>query len=98
MVDYFNFFLPPTFFSGLRFRVKTMKPLHSNWFDLVNGLLLITFTVGTISIALKVIYYLNECVCFPTFPNALDGAFLITAILYLSYRALRKCRNRTCET
>jgi hypothetical protein len=55
------------------------------------------FTLGTIGIALKFVYYLNAWVYFPTFPNVLDAAFLITAVLFISYRALRKCRNRTCE-
>jgi hypothetical protein len=60
-----------------------VKILHNSWFDLLTDLLLIMFTLGTIGIALKFIYYLNEWVYFPSFPNALDGAFLITAVFFL---------------
>ena len=75
-----------------------MKTLHKNWRALLNDLVLIAFATGTIGIALKFVSFFNEWVYFPSFPNILDSAFLISAVLYLSARVLMKCRKRKCET
>jgi hypothetical protein len=64
---------------------------------LLNDLVLIAFTLGTIGIALKFASYFNEWVYFPSLPNVFDSAFLIIAVLYFSIRALIKSRKRNCD-
>jgi hypothetical protein len=63
-----------------------MKPIHRNWMELANDCIIILFTAGTIGIALKFTTFLDQWVYFPSFPNILDAAFLITSVIYLTTR------------
>ncbi len=67
-----------------------MKAMHQNWSELANDCIQIVLVCGTIGIALKFITFFNNWVYFPTFPNVLDSAFLITSILYLAFSARRR--------
>jgi hypothetical protein len=64
-----------------------MKTLHNNWNQLACDCIQIALVCGTIGIALKFTTFFNQWVYFPTFPNALDSAFLITAVLSLTWMA-----------
>jgi hypothetical protein len=69
--------------------------------NLASDLLSLLFISGTIGIALKFItfqFIVNENLAsgnllthafFPYFPNVLDSAFLISAVLYLAWRILK---------
>jgi hypothetical protein len=73
-----------------------MEPIHSTKFELAEDCLKIVAVTGTIGIALKFITFFNHWVYFPSFPNALDSTFLITATAFLtwsSFRARKKIRN-----
>jgi len=67
-----------------------MEPIHKNWTELGQDLILIVCVCGTIAIALKFITFFNQWVYFPSFPNALDSTFLITAVGYLAWRSRKK--------
>ena len=71
-----------------------MKVYHKSWKQLLNDCLLVAFTFGTIGIALKFTTYLNQWVYFPAFPNMLDSAFLITAILYFAWAARKRIHKK----
>ena len=70
-----------------------MKAVHQNWNQLANDCIQIALVCGTIGIALKFITFFNQWVYFPTFPNVLDSAFLITAILYFAWAARKRIRK-----
>jgi len=70
-----------------------MKAMHQNWGELANDCVQVALVCGTIGIALKFITFFNHWVYFPTFPNVIDSAFLITAILYLAFAARRRTRK-----
>lgn len=67
-----------------------MKAVHQNWNQLANDCIQIALVCGTIGIALKFTTFFNQWVYFPVFPNMLDSAFLITAILYFAYTARKR--------
>lgn len=76
-----------------------MKAMHQNWGQLANDCIQIALVCGTIGIALKFITFFNQWVYFPTFPNVIDSAFLITAILYLAVAARKRSKtNRFYES
>ena len=64
-----------------------MKAIHNNKNELLHDCMLIIFVCGTIAIALKFITFFNQWVYFPSFPNALDSTFLISAAGYLAWRS-----------
>lgn len=80
--------------SSMVFQYRTRK-------DFAIDLLSVLFVSGTIGIALKFITFqimLNENLVsgnlltdafFPYFPNVLDSAFLISSVLYLTWRILK---------
>jgi hypothetical protein len=70
-----------------------MKALHNRWNDLAKDCLQIVLVCGTIGIALKFITFFDQWVFFPTFPNFLDSSFLITAVIYLGYKARKNSRK-----
>lgn len=63
------------------------KAIHNNKAELIQDCMLIVFVCGTIGIALKFATLFNQWVYFPSFPNALDSTFLISAVLYLAWKA-----------
>jgi hypothetical protein len=65
----------------------TMKPIHNNWNELFHDCMLIIFVCGTIGIAVKFVTFFNQWVYFPSFPNALDSTFLISAVMYLAWKS-----------
>lgn len=69
-----------------------MKAVHQNWNQLANDCIQIALVCGTIGIALKFTTFFNQWVYFPAFPNMLDSAFLITAILYFAYTARKRLK------
>jgi hypothetical protein len=75
-----------------------MKTLHRNWNELANDCIMITLLTGTIGIALKFITFFDQWVYFPSFPNALDSAFLIISVVYLAWRAHSTRRKPTSFT
>jgi len=76
-----------------------MKAVHQNWNQLASDCIQIALVCGTIGIALKFITFFNHWVYFPAFPNVLDSAFLITAILYFAYAARKRIhKNQTYQT
>lgn len=64
-----------------------MKTIHRNWIELTNDCLIIMFVAGTVGIALKFTTFFDQWVYFPSFPNILDAAFLITSVMYLTTRS-----------
>jgi|GEM_PF-3912937 len=79
-----------------------MKDIHNNWRSLIKDLLTIVCIFGTVSIALKFLYFqlslnlnlkagniITE-IYFPFFPNVLDSAFLIFATLFLAAKSLKR--------
>jgi hypothetical protein len=75
-----------------------MKSVHQNWNQLGSDCLQIAFVCGTIGIALKFLTFFNHWVYFPTFPNVLDSAFLITSILYFAYAARKRIHKNQMYT
>jgi hypothetical protein len=75
-----------------------MKSVHQNWNQLANDLVQIALVCGTIGIALKFTTFFNQWVYFPAFPNMLDSAFLITAILYFAYTARKRLHMKPAKT
>ncbi|MGD6934647.1 MAG: hypothetical protein ACQCN5_10620 [Candidatus Bathyarchaeia archaeon] len=69
---------------------RHMKAMHQNWGELANDCVQVALVCGTIGIALKFVTFFNHWVYFPTFPNVIDSAFLITSILYLAAAARRR--------
>jgi hypothetical protein len=70
-----------------------MKTIHENWNNLLHDCLQIALLRSTIGIALKFITFFDQWAYFPTFPNILDSAFLITAVTYLFWNT-RKPNKR----
>jgi hypothetical protein len=66
--------------------------MDKSWKELGNDLIMIIFIVGTIGIALKFTTFFDQWVYFPAFPNTLDSAFLISAVLYMGGPRLLKWR------
>ena len=66
-----------------------MKAIHNNKKNLINDLIMITCIGGSVAIALKFITYFNHWVYFPAFPNMLDSIFLVCAVTYLTFYALK---------
>jgi hypothetical protein len=67
-----------------------LKPNYRTWRALASDCIWIMFVTGTIGIALKFTTFFDKRVYFPSFPNILDSTFLILAMLYLSWRILRR--------
>ncbi len=62
-----------------------MKPIHNTKSELFHDCMLIVTVTGTVGIALKFITFFNQWVYFPSFPNALDSTFLVSAVGYLAW-------------
>jgi hypothetical protein len=69
--------------DAVKFRQITKK-------ELFHDCLQIIFVTGTIGIALKFVTLFNAGVYFPSYPNELDSAFLISAVVYLTWAARRR--------
>ncbi len=54
---------------------------------------MVAFFFGTIAIALKFVTFFNHWVYFPSFPNSLDSAFLISGSAYFVSYILYKRRK-----
>jgi hypothetical protein len=69
-----------------------MKALYEAKNELLHDCMLTIFACGTIGIAIKLVTFVNQWVFFPSFPNALDSAFLISATAYFAWasRSRRK--------
>jgi hypothetical protein len=67
-----------------------MKAIHNNKTELFHDCMLIVTVCGTIGIALKFITFFNQWVYFPSFPNALDSTFLISAVGYLAWKSRKR--------
>ncbi len=67
-----------------------MKAIHNNKAELFHDCMLIVTVCGTIGIALKFITFFNQWVYFPSFPNALDSTFLISAVGYLAWKSRKR--------
>lgn len=67
-----------------------MKVIHNNWNQLVNDCVTIVFVCGTIGVALKFATFFNQWVYFPSFPNMLDSAFLISAVTYFAWKTRKR--------
>lgn len=63
--------------------------MYKKWKDLFGDLLVILFVSGTVGIALKFITFFDKWVFFPSFPNIFDSTFLISAVLYLTWKMKR---------
>lgn len=64
-----------------------MKTIHRSWSDLANDLIQILIIGGAIGVAAKLISYFNKWVYFPSFPNVVDATFIVTAVIYLSWKS-----------
>jgi len=60
--------------------------MHRTWKELFNDCVLVVLVFGTIGIAIRFMTFFGKWVYFPTFPNALDAAFLIFSVLYLVWK------------
>ncbi|MCW3996402.1 MAG: hypothetical protein NWE98_09700 [Candidatus Bathyarchaeota archaeon] len=67
-----------------------MEPIHNTWRELLHDCLLIISVTGTIGIAIKFVTFFNQWVYFPSFPNALDSTFLISAVGYLAWASRKR--------
>ena len=67
-----------------------MKSIHNSKNELFHDCIKIAAVAGTIGIALKFVTFFNQWVYFPSFPNALDSTFLITAVGYLAWSSRRR--------
>jgi hypothetical protein len=67
-----------------------MKALHSSDNELLHDCMLIVFSCGIIGIAIKFVTFVNQWVFFPSFPNVLDSAFLISAAGYFAWTSLKR--------
>ena len=67
-----------------------MKAIHDNKTALVHDAMLVLFVCGTIGIALKFVTFFDQWVYFPSFPNVVDSTFLISAVVYLAWRARKR--------
>lgn len=67
--------------------VTNMQALHRSLRELLNDCMIIMFVCGTIGIALKFITFFDQWVYFPAFPNALDSLFLISSVIYLTWKS-----------
>jgi hypothetical protein len=67
-----------------------MKPIHNNISELFHDCMTIIFVCGTIGIAVKFVTFFNQWVFFPSFPNALDSTFLISAVMYLTWKSRKR--------
>lgn len=63
--------------------------MYKKWKDLFGDLLVILCVSGTVGIALKFITFFDKWVFFPSFPNIFDSTFLISAVLYLTWKMKR---------
>jgi hypothetical protein len=68
---------------------KMERFMYKNWKDLFGDLLSVLFISGTIGFALKFSTYFDKWVYFPSFPNIFDSTFLISAVLYLTWKMKR---------
>jgi nicotinamide riboside transporter PnuC len=68
----------------------TMKQIHNNWNELFHDCMMIIFVCGTIGMAIKFVTFFNQWVYFPSFPNALDSTFLVSAVLYLAWNSRKR--------
>ena len=66
-----------------------MKVIHNNRNELFQDLMTIMFVCGTIGIALKFVTFFNQWVYFPSFPNMLDSAFLVSAVTFFAWKSLK---------
>ena len=67
-----------------------MKIIHNNRIELFQDCMMIMFVCGTIGIALKFITFFNQWVYFPSFPNMLDSAFLISAVAFFAWKSFKR--------
>jgi hypothetical protein len=67
-----------------------MKLIYNSWNRLLHDCVLVMFVCGTIGIALKFATFFNHWVFFPSFPNSLDSTFLVSAVIYLAWRAIKR--------
>ena len=63
--------------------------MYKKWRNLFGDLLTVLFVSGTVGIALKFTTYFDKWVFFPSFPNIFDSTFLISAVLYLTWKMKR---------
>jgi hypothetical protein len=61
---------------------KNMKAFNKSLKGVLGTGLLVVFFFGTVGIALKFVTFFDHWVYFPSFPNSLDSAFLISGSLY----------------
>ena len=66
---------------------------YKNWKALFSDLLAVLFVAGTVGFALKFSTYFDKWVFFPSFPNILDSTFLVSAVLYLTWKMKRWNHN-----
>ncbi len=69
---------------------NNMKAIHNNRSQLFQDCMMIMFLCGTIGIALKFVTFFNQWVYFPSFPNMLDSAFLISAVTFFAWKAFKR--------
>ncbi len=67
-----------------------MRAIHNSWTELFSDCVTIIFVCGTIAVALKFITFFNQWVYFPSFPNMLDSAFLISAVMFLAWKSRKR--------
>ena len=78
---------------------EKMKVAGKTWKELLSDGLLVFFFFGTIGIALKFVTFFNHWVYFPSFPDALDSAFLILGSTYFfSWIMYKKFKGQNAET
>ncbi|MGA3288942.1 MAG: hypothetical protein ABSD42_01715 [Candidatus Bathyarchaeia archaeon] len=61
-----------------------LKPISLR--TLVSNIPLVVFSGGTVAVALKLVTFYGHWVFLPMFPDALDSAFLVSAIAYFIWR------------
>jgi len=61
-----------------------LKPISLR--TLVSNIPLVVFSGGTVAVALKPVTFYGHWVFLPMFPDALDSAFLVSAIAYFIWR------------
>ncbi len=67
-----------------------MKTIHNKKSELFNDCMTITFVCGTIGVALKFVTFFNQWVYFPSFPNMLDSAFLVSSVMFFAWKSLKR--------
>ena len=70
-----------------------MNTPNKDWKEVLSNGLMVAFFFGKVAIALKFVTFFNHWVYFPSFPNFLDSAFLISGSAYFFGYILHKKRN-----